>query len=687
MKLPFSLNALGTYSNKLSPSASASIFSFLMAALMTIIIVILAINSSQKIHQTTQIILSDIAAAIEKNIKQNNTVLPSQIDALVPQYAKSDYVFIVKLANRQLYPSLLTSSLNEVTFQQNSWTKVYITQLHGVTWELSLTPKNQYLFASLYRTYIIFTVVALCFSSSVGIAAYTTLTAQRKIYELATNKRKTGLLMQHLPGMAYQAKNEKDWPMVYVSGGCEALSGWSRQAFESHEVLWGNLIHPSDLKRVVSVVDKAIAEQTFFELEYRIILPDSTVRHVWERGEAANPNATEETLIEGFITDISSIKQTEQALLTSHEFADAIVNSVVDAVITIDKDGAIQSFNNAAENMFGYQLKEVIQRNVSMLMPEHHAKMHNTFLDNFKQTQTKTIIGKGRELVGKRKDGSEFPIHLSVSEIQSQDEMMFVGLIRDNTEQRNALEKSKQHIEEMAHAVRLNLLSEMTAGIAQEINQPLTAISGLSEHGRVVGSKGEPNGLPGVLDKINQHALQAIEVLERMNAMSKHGVRSKEVVECGSLIKDVVYLAATEARQRDIIVKVQQHDSKAKIYVDSVQIQQVILNLLRNAMEAMQAVALEHGNSILLSCQCEEAKYVKISVIDSGCGLSKKAEGTLFTPFNSTKEQGMGVGLSISKSIIEEHGGSIHYLKTTLPGAEFYFYLPLANTAVEKVPV
>lgn len=686
MKPSFPRIPLGAFPYRLSPSASASIFGLLVAGSMTIIIVTLAVNTSQKIHQTTQVILSDIALVIEQNTRRNNAILPSQIDDLVPSYVKSDYEFVVKIANRQLYPSLLTSSLHEMTFQQNTWTKLYIMQQQGVTWELSLTPKNKYLFRTLYRTYIIFTTVALCLSLFVGIAAYTALTARRKNYELSTNKHKTGLLMQHLPGMAYQAKNEKNWPMLFVSDGCEALSGWSKQAFESQQVLWGNLIHPSDLSRVISEVNKAISEQTFFELEYRIILPDSTVRHVWERGEATASSADEEDLIEGFITDISSIKHTEQALLNSHEFADAIVDSVVDAVITIDKDGAIHSFNNAAENMFGYAFKEVIKQNVSMLMPEHYAKMHNTFLDNFKQTQTKTIIGKGRELVGKRKDGSEFPIHLSVSEIQSQDEMMFVGLIRDNTEQRNALERSKQHIEEMAHAVRLNLLGEMTAGIAQEINQPLTAITKMSECGKTRCEQGLLDGLRDVFEQINQHVQKAVEVLERMNAMSKHGVRSKEVVQCGSLIKDAVYLAETEARHRNIVLKVQQHDAKAEIYVDAVQIQQVILNLLRNAMEAMQAVALKNGNSILLSCQYEGADRIKISVIDSGCGVSENAMNSLFTPFKSTKEKGMGIGLSISKSIVEEHGGSIHYLKTTLPGAEFYFYLPLANKAAESKP-
>lgn len=534
---------------------------------------------------------------------------------------------------------------------------------------------------------IILSALAALLVISVSLAVYLTLFARNKERVLLDDRNKVRHLLNNLPGMAYQAYNRPDWPMILVSEGCEDLTGWSQAAFESGEVLWGKLIHPDDYAHVCEVVEQAMSKKTLFELEYRIITKNKDVRLVWERGEAVNSMLHNESILEGFITDITRIKLVEKEVLSSHAFSDAIVSSVVEGVVTIDHTGSIKSFNNAAQAMFGYTFDEVKNKNIKSLMPSNYADHHDQYLSNYLRNHQANIIGVGRELQAKRKDGSVFAIHLSVSEIQSHEKTMFVGLIRDITQQRATAEQTRKYIEQMAHVERLNSLGEMAAGIAHEVNQPLTAISLFSQSGKSLCNIGKFDRLPEIFEKVSQHARRAGAVLERMQVMTKQGDRQKELVDCNLLIGDVVKLAESDARMRNISIKISLFESSANVFVDTVQIQQVMLNLLRNGMEAMQAAKLENGNIIELRAELisqtphrpNRQTVVKISVIDSGCGLSSNMTDKLFTAFSSTKENGMGIGLSISKSIIEEHGGRIHYSSNSPAGTVFYFILPVVD--------
>mgnify|MGYP000270978080 CR=1 FL=1 len=534
---------------------------------------------------------------------------------------------------------------------------------------------------------IILSVLGVLLVISVSIAVYLALFARHKARVILDDRNKVRHLLNNLPGMAYQSYNRTDWPMILVSEGCEELTGWSKAAFESGDLLWGKLIHPDDYLRVCEVVKQAISHNTLFELEYRIITKSKDVRLVWERGEAVNSMLHNELILEGFITDITTIKLVEKEVLSSHAFSDAIVSSVVEGVVTIDHTGSIKSFNNAAQAMFGYTFDEVKNKNIKSLMPSNYADHHDQYLSNYLRNHQANIIGVGRELQAKRKDGSVFAIHLSVSEIQSHEKTMFVGLIRDITQQRATAEQTRKYIEQMAHVERLNSLGEMAAGIAHEVNQPLTAISLFSQSGKSLCNSGKFDRLPEIFEKVSQHARRAGAVLERMQVMTKQGDRQKELVDCNLLIGDIVKLAESDARMRNISIKISLCEISANVFVDTVQIQQVMLNLLRNGMEAMQAAKLENGNIIELRAELisqtphrpNRQTVVKISVLDSGCGLSSNMTDKLFTAFSSTKENGMGIGLSISKSIIEEHGGRIHYSSNSPAGTVFYFILPVVD--------
>jgi two-component system sensor kinase FixL len=597
----------------------------------------------------------------------------SYFTEILPSYLLMDHEITVLINEQEIYSDTIHQ-----TPTKSEWCQQISFQVQGQTWKISASPTSAFLEQSHYKRMRILLVLGMLLTLLVTIAAYTTLSTRNKANVIKDERNKVKYLLKNLPGMAYQSFNTKDWPVILVSDGCETLTGFTRAEFEVHDVLWGKLIHPDDYDRVNKSVEEAIKRQEPYELEYRIIDKNQDTRLVWEKGEAVMSLVDEKVILEGFITDLTNIKQAEDEVARSHAFSDAVVNAVIEAVITIDQKGRIKSFNNAAQRMFGYRADEVINQSVNILIPSTETYDHDRHIANYVKSNIPKIMGVGRELEAKRKDSTVFPIQISVSEISNQDNKMFVGLIRDIGAQRLSEDRARKHIEQMAHADRLNSLGEMAAGIAHEVNQPLTAISLFSQSGKTLCNNGKFDKLPEIFDKLSQHARRAGAVLERMQTMTRQGDRQKELVECRALISEVVKLAESEGRMRDINIQVNfKQSSHVEVYIDRVQIQQVLLNLLRNGMEAMQSIDLSNGNVIELNSDFNDSENITISVVDSGCGLDINMTEKLFTAFASTKQNGMGIGLSISKSIIEDHGGSIHYAKNASAGSIFYFTLPV----------
>jgi two-component system sensor kinase FixL len=599
-------------------------------------------------------------------------IFESYVNSILPTYLLTDHQITVFINDQEIYSDKRKSSL-----ANDDWARQASFNLQGQTWQISILPNANFLEQSHYRMMFILMVLGALLIIFVTIAGYTALSARNKTNVIKDDRNKVEHLLKNLPGMAYQSFDTADWPSILVSEGCEPLTGYTKGEFEIHDVLWGKLIHPHDYERVQLTVHQAIVDGKSYELEYRIIDKRKKIHLVWEKGEAVPSLLNDRLILEGFVTDVTTIKQAEIEVLRSHAFSKAIVDSVIEAVITIDQNGHIKSFNNAAQRLFGYTADEVKNKSVNLLMTNHDAPHHEQYLANYLQTNVANIIGAGRELTAKRKDGSVFPIHLSVNEVLDQEGRMFVGLIRDITAQRLNEDQTRKHIEQMAHADRLNALGEMAAGIAHEVNQPLTAISLFSQSGKSFCNSGKFEKLPDIFEKISLHARRAGAVLERMQMMTRQGDRQKEQVECRTIITEVIKLAESEARLRDLMIKVSFCQSNARVYIDRVQLQQVLLNLLRNGMEAMQSAGLSYGNTIEVTCKKTDDETITISVIDSGCGLDSSMNERLFTAFSSTKQHGMGIGLSISKSIIEDHGGSIHYARNASAGSVFSFKLPL----------
>jgi two-component system sensor kinase FixL len=285
------------------------------------------------------------------------------------------------------------------------------------------------------------------------------------------------------------------------------------------------------------------------------------------------------------------------------------------------------------------------------------------------------------EVTSLRSDGQLATLDFSVRPIMDKDgETVFLVTESDDiTKRRLAEEEARQHRARVAHVARLSTLGEMAAGIAHEINQPLTAISLFAQAGRRLVDAGQFDRMGEVCEKLNEHALRASDVVERMQTMAREGESVKEVVDCNDLIETAVRLAESEARIYDIQIEFEKEPNLPPISVDGVQIQQVALNLLRNGMEAM-VVADCDVRSVSIRTRMSGQGEIEVSVRDRGCGVPKDYADKLFTPFSTTKSSGMGMGLSISQAIVRAHGGGIGFRNNGGRGTTFWFTLP----AVER---
>lgn len=367
----------------------------------------------------------------------------------------------------------------------------------------------------------------------------------------------------------------------------------------------------------------------------------------------------------------------EEARQWLSDNAISVIDAVVDAIITIDQQGSIQSANQSTFRMFGYTEEELVGQNVSILMPEPYQGNHQGYVERFIATGEATIIGIGRELPALRKDGSLFPIYLAISEIPVGDELYFTGIIRDlsaQKEQERALADQREHL---ARAGRLSTMGEMTASIAHEINQPLTAIAMYAQACLKMLDRAplDRAKLAMALDKLNTQSLRAGSVIERIQRFVRNESGERELVRMDDLLGELQHLAAGDARSHGIDISYEFAQELPEVFCDPVQIQQVALNLLRNAIDSMQEVDCVNGNQIRVTA-VSEADAVCVEVSDQGTGVPEDQQELVFGAFHSTKRDGMGMGLSICESIMEAHGGDLDFRNNAGVGATFYFRLP-----------
>ena len=373
----------------------------------------------------------------------------------------------------------------------------------------------------------------------------------------------------------------------------------------------------------------------------------------------------------------TEVSQLESELNALKAQMDAIFAAAVDGLVLTDERGVIEVFNPAAEAIFDYSAKQVIGRNLGVLMPARYGLKHDGFIRRYLQTGERRIIGSGRELVGRRRDGSEFPMDLSVGTVNVNDRRIFIGIIRDLSS-RKAIERAlEEQRERLARVGRISTLGEMASAIAHEINQPLAAITTYaSVGGRLIDSDKptDPDRLNELFQKIEEQARRASEVIRGVRGFvqNRQSVHSSFAVD-EAIGSSVELFEIAWQRQR---VKVDLGAVTRGLVVTAVrtQIEQVLVNLLHNAAEATTGRARE-PRIIVRARVVKEG--VRIEVEDNGPGVPERAVGQLFDPFFTTKAEGTGLGLSISQSIMSAHQGSIRYETGEWGGARFVLTLPL----------
>ena len=357
---------------------------------------------------------------------------------------------------------------------------------------------------------------------------------------------------------------------------------------------------------------------------------------------------------------------------------DALMEAAVDAIIIISREGRIEQFNRAAELLFGYTEEEAIGQNVRMLMPEPHRSKHDGYLAQYRATGEAAIIGRGREETAIKKNGETFPILLTVGEIRQEGGRRFVGFVRDLTESRAAEERVRRLEDRLLHADRLVTLGELTAGIAHEINQPLTAIAAYADAGRsMVDRKAETprEEMLSICARIGEQSRRAAEVVQRLRKMVRSGRVSKSSHKVNYIIQNVLLLFEYELKKTGIVLDFIPLEYDLTIYVDEIQIQQVLVNLVKNSIDAISDSGQTDGR-VRIEIQ-RHGPELAISVQDNGPGISPSGQDKLFEAFFTTKEQGVGLGLSICRSIASLHGGSLRYSEAEEGGSCFTLRLPL----------
>lgn len=352
----------------------------------------------------------------------------------------------------------------------------------------------------------------------------------------------------------------------------------------------------------------------------------------------------------------------------------ALLATAVDGIVVIDASGVVQVYNAACERLFGYRAEEVIGRNVNMLMPDPYRENHDRYIEAYRKTGMRKIIGIGREVVGRRRDGSTFPMYLSVGEGRLGTESLFVGIIHDITE-RQATEQRMQELQaELLHVSRLNAMGQMASGLAHELNQPLTAIMNYikaADRSLNTIDAGLAGHAHDLLDKAAAQTARAGQIIRRLRDFIEKRPPNYSPENLNRVIEESLVFSPVGSANIQIRLKLEQ--DLPLVSIDKVQIQQVMLNLIRNGVEAMER---SDRRDLCISTDGKSPAHVRVCVSDTGAGLPQEMADKLFHPFVTTKKDGMGIGLSICLSIIEAHGGRLAAEPNPGGGAIFSFELP-----------
>jgi two-component system sensor kinase FixL len=360
----------------------------------------------------------------------------------------------------------------------------------------------------------------------------------------------------------------------------------------------------------------------------------------------------------------------------SIEYERTVFEVIRDAVVITDDRGIIEVLSSTAERMFGYTRAEAVGRNVSMLMPSPYRERHDSYIDRYRETGEKRVIGLGRVVVGRRKDGSTFPIEINIGETKAKGRRLFTGLIRDLTERQATLRRLQELQEELEHVARLSALGEMASVLAHELNQPLTAIALYLQTSRqFLAGPHAPRRLGAAIEKAEAQVLRAAEIVRRLRGFVRKEPAVRSFQDLNKTVEEATALGLIGAQSLGISVSLVLASDLPAIPIERLAIQQVVVNLIRNAVDAMAA----SPTRLLQITTRSAASMIEVIVADTGPGIAPEIVARLFEPFVTSKPDGLGIGLSICRSIAENHRGHLSAEANPGGGTIFRLNLPTAE--------
>lgn len=473
---------------------------------------------------------------------------------------------------------------------------------------------------------------------------------------------------------------DPDGKVTLWNRGAERILGWRETEIVGQQA---GLFYPESERndgKPASDLHIALAKGRFAEEAWQVrksgaeFLADVTIAPLRQDGE-----------LRGFakvLRDVTDRHASAHAVERRERHLQSILDTVPDAMVVIDEHGLIISFSAAAERTFGYSEEELIGRNVSLLMPSPDREKHDGYINRYLATGERRIIGIGRLVTGLRKDGTTFPMELSVGEALTEGQRLFTGFVRDLTEKHRTESRVQELQSELIHVSRLTAMGTMASTLAHELNQPLTAIANYAEAAEPIinsDSKEDKELLREIFADMAAQTMRAGGIVRRLREFIARGEVEKKVEDLPTLIREAASLALVGAAEKGISPQFDLDPKATPVLADRVQIQQVLINLIRNAIEAMEGQGVR---KLLVASRLEDTDTIRVSVSDTGSGLSTEIADQLFDPFVSTKGSGMGLGLSICRTIVEAHGGRIRAVPGHEGGTEFQFTLPRARQDV-----
>ncbi len=378
---------------------------------------------------------------------------------------------------------------------------------------------------------------------------------------------------------------------------------------------------------------------------------------------------------------LAMARQLGHDVIEAEERAGRLIEASPYSMIMVNDLARIVMVNLQTETAFGYPREELLGQPLEILIPERFRQSHAAMHAGFVRSPVSRRMGEGRELWGLRRDGTEFPIEVGLTPVETSEGRFVLASVSDITDRKRMEAEAHEQRDELAHLSRVTSLGLLSGSLAHEINQPLGIILANAQAGQLMLDQGNPDleEMREILDDIVSEDLRAGEAIKRLRALLKRGQSKLVPVNVNELVMDVLKLMQSDLTRRNVTVTTELAREMASVSADPVQIQQVLLNLILNACEAMEDNPEERR--LITVSTCAQPDGARISIQDQGCGLPVQDSQRLFQPFFTTKEHGMGIGLAISKSIVAAHHGNLRAESNPGGGATFHLELHPDNPA------